>query len=531
MVQFDNDLSSIQEARDLLRAAESAVFDMLSFSQEEVDRIVKAMADAAYNNAEKLARMAVDETGFGKYEDKIIKNRFASRNVYEHIRGMKTVGIINRDNVNKAFDVAVPMGVVTGIIPSTNPTSTTIYKALIAVKSRNAIVFSPHPAAKRCILETTDLMRRAAESAGAPKGLISCMTQPTLQGTSELFKSEKTAMILATGGSAMVRAAYASGRPALGVGPGNVPSFIEKSADVPRAVADIVAGKSFDNGVICASEQAMLVEREIKNQAVEELKKNGAYLCSAEEKAKLEKVMVGPDFHVNPRVVGHYPHEIASMAGFSVPRDTSILVVFMDKVGREDPLSFEKLSPVLCFYEVRDWQEGCERSIEILNYGGLGHTMAIHSGNEKIIEEFALYKPAFRIIVNTSSTHGAIGYSTALPPALTLGPGSIGGSSTSDNISPLHLMNIKHVAYGIREIGGTRSGQSRTDDPVLSNVRLEREEHRLDENLLSEIERRVLELARKQDGTGYKSTDRSFVRQNVSDERIQQIIDEVRKNR
>jgi acetaldehyde dehydrogenase (acetylating) len=451
-VQFDKDLQSIQEVRNLLRAAKEAAFAMTDFNQKQTDTIVKAMADAAERNAEKLARMAAEETGFGRYEDKIIKNKFASRHIYNGIKDLKTVGIINENKQRKTFDVAVPLGVVAGIIPSTNPTSTAIYKVLIAVKARNAIVLSPHPSAQKAIAETSRIMAAAAKHAGAPDNLISVMQSPTLEGTRELFRHNDTALILATGGSPMVKAAYESGTPAIGVGPGNVPAFIEKSADIRQAVYDIVAGKAFDYGVICASEQSVLVEKPIVERVKKEFEHNDAYFCSPDEKKALEKVMVGKNNHVNGAVVGKSPLYIAKLAGIKVPKKTSILVVPMQDIGKSDPLSFEKLSPVLCFYEVDNWQQGCEKAIAILNYGGIGHTMSLHSKNEDIIREFALYKPAFRIVVNSPATHGAIGYSTNLPPALTLGPGAIGGSSSSDNIGPMHLLNLKHVAYGVRKV-------------------------------------------------------------------------------
>ena len=521
-MQIDKDLRSIQEVRDLLKQAKQAAFNMLDFDQAKVDKIVASISKSIQQNAEKLAKSAVDETGFGNYQDKIIKNQFASKNVYEYIKDLKTVGIINRDNKNKTFNVAVPMGVVAGIIPSTNPTSTAIYKTLISVKARNAIVMSPHPAAQKCIMETVEIMRKAAENAGAPKGLISCMTQPTLEGTSALFKSEDTAIILATGGSAMVKAAYASGRPALGVGPGNVPAFIEKSADVGQAVNDIVAGKSFDYGVICASEQAAVVDRSVSEKARKEFVRHGGYFCSPEEKIKLEKLMVGYDYHVNPKIVGLAAPEIARRAGFQVPENTTVLIVNMDKVGREDPLSFEKLSPVLCYYDVANWLEGCERSIEILNYGGLGHTMAIHSKDNAIIEEFALFKPAFRIVVNSPATHGAIGYSTNLPAALTLGPGAMGGSSTSDNISPLHLINIKHVAYGIREVKSPlmQNARSRVDNSSTSTPRS------TSADMMKDIENRVMDVLQKRNDNSNNTG-----KTNLSDSEIEEIINEVRNSK
>jgi acetaldehyde dehydrogenase (acetylating) len=466
---MDKDLRAIQESRDRVAAASKAAFAMLDLDQRQTDSIVKAMAEAALANAEKLAQMAWSETGYGKVGDKLQKNMFAAKNVYQAIAPMQTVGIINRDRRLKTFDVAVPMGVIAAIIPSTNPTSTTIYKLLIAVKGRNAVVVSPHPAARTAISATVDIMAQAARQAGAPADIISVLSENSMAGTDALFTHPQTAMILATGGSAMVRAAYRSGRPAIGVGPGNVPAFIEKSADIPQAVADIVSGKAFDNGVICASEQSAVVEKSIDDKVRKEFTRNRAHFCSAEEKKRLQNFMIKADGSLHTAVVGKSPQWLAGQAGFNVAEDTSILVVELASVGKNDPLSCEKLSPVLGYYIVDNWESGCQRAIEILNYGGIGHTLAIHSRNDKIVEEFALHKPAFRIVVNSPATHGAIGLSTNLMPAMTLGPGAVGGSSSSDNISPLHLINIKHVAYGVRNVAAL-SPQSSTAGNNLASA-------------------------------------------------------------
>ncbi len=451
---MDRDLASIQEVRDMLLKAQEVGQVLKDFDQTHIDQIVARMASKGLQAAERLAKLAVDETGFGRYEDKVIKNQFATRDLWNYIKSLKTCDVIRQDDEKKVYEIAVPMGTVAGIVPSTNPTSTAMYKAIIALKARNPIILSPHPGALECITEAARIMEDAAVEAGAPRHSVQCMTMPSLVGTNELMKSELTAIILATGGSAMVRAAYSSGRPALGVGPGNVPAYIEKSADVPKAVADIVAGKSFDNGTVCASEQSLICCQVISSRVLDELRANHCYICDSREKGLLEKLMLDDKGNLSPKIVGRAPDVLAQMAGFKVPRDIRVLVTMMEKVGPEDPLSCEKLSPVLGFYTVDNWKDGCERAIEILNYGGVGHSMALHTQDEEIIMEFALKKPAMRVMVNTPSTHGAIGYTTGLPPALTLGCGTWGGSSTSDNVGPLHLVNIKRLVREIKPLAG-----------------------------------------------------------------------------
>ncbi|MCX6639618.1 MAG: acetaldehyde dehydrogenase (acetylating) [bacterium] len=449
---MDRDLSSVQEVRDLLARAEAALPALKALSQKDVDRITAAMAEAGYQSAERLAKMAVEETGFGRYEDKVIKNRFATRELLKYVAPLKTVGFISDDPGTKVHKIAEPMGVVAAIIPSTNPTSTAMYKAIIAIKGRNAIVFSPHPAAVRCTIEACNVVAAAAERAGAPKGSILCMSIPEMSGTQELMKHPITKVILATGGTALVRAAYSSGKPAFGVGPGNVPAFIERSADVRKAVKDITVSKTFDYGTVCASEQSIIADRPVKDEVIAELKRNMAYFCTTDEIGMLEKLMIKPGGSLNSAVVGQPAWRIAEMAGFAVAKETSMLVVPLGGVGKKYPLSIEKLSPVICFYEADGWEQGCERCLEILNFGGIGHSLVIHSRDEAIIREFALKKPVFRVLVNTPATHGAIGFTTGLEPALTLGCGTWGGSSTSDNVTPLHLINLKRLAYELNPL-------------------------------------------------------------------------------
>src|SRR6266571_3421456 len=441
---MDKDLESIQEARTLLQSAHGAWLKFENFAEEQVERILLEISKAAIANAEALARLAVEETGYGTVEHKTLKNLFCADNVYRAIRPMK-----------KVLEVASPIGVVAAVIPSTNPTSTTIYKALIAIKGRNVIVFSPHPSAARCINETSRLMADAAERSGAPKGVISCMKLPTMEGTQELMKNERTSLILATGGPGLVKAAYSAGKPAFGVGPGNVPAYIEKTADVAKAVADILTGKCFDNGTLCSSEQALICDEAVKDAVLEELRKQGAHICSAAEKDKLEKTIQTSRRTLNTKIVGKTASKIAELAGFSVPSGTRALVAHADSVGPEYPISMEKLSPTLAFYVVKNWKEGCTKCIEILNFGGLGHTLGLHTRDDEVVRQFGLQKPAFRICVNTPAALGAVGYTTNLFPSMTLGCGAAGGNITSDNISPLHLINLKRIAYGVRDVAAS----------------------------------------------------------------------------
>ncbi|HTS12348.1 MAG TPA: aldehyde dehydrogenase family protein [Candidatus Limnocylindrales bacterium] len=448
----DRDLISIQEARHALQRASQAQKTFAVFSQQQVDAIVEACANAATEAAEQLARTAVEETGYGNVPDKIIKNRLASVDVPRAIRGMKTVGILREDREKGIIEIAEPVGVVAAVIPSTNPTSTTIYKTLISLKARNAVVLSPHPTAMRCICEAVGVLERAALKAGAPEGLIICLAHPTMQGTQELMKSRLTGVILATGGTGLVRAAYSSGRPAFGVGPGNVPSMIERTANIPKAVADIFAGKTFDYGTICSSEQSVVAEDAVRDQVLDECGKQGAYFLNADEIRKVGELIFRGGTTPSPQIVGRAATVIAEMAGIKVSASTRVLVAKLDGVGREHPLSGEKLSPVLAFYSASNLASGIEICTKLLEYGGLGHTASIHSQSEAAVKQFGLAIPAFRIVVNTSAVHGSIGYSTNLFPAMTLGCGSHGGNITSDNIGPQHLMNIKRVAWESRAV-------------------------------------------------------------------------------
>src|SRR5262245_14455145 len=446
----NKDLESIAQARALASAARQAQSQLAELSQEQIDAIVTAMADAVTPQAEALARLAVEETGYGVIADKVQKNLFSSRQVYDFIKSMKTVGVVNRIEEKKIVEIGEPFGVVAAIVPSTNPTSTAIYKVLIALKARCAIVVSPHPAAVRCITRSVEIMCDAANRAGAPAGSIGWMTSVTLEGTQELMKHRDVAVILATGGMGLVRAAYSSGKPAYGVGPGNAPCYIERSADLKKAASDVMIGKTFDNGVLCSSPNSVVVDEAVAEEIRRELVSEGAYFMNAAEMDALAKSLVTSQRLPNPALVGKPADYIAKQVGMTIPSGTRALIAPLNGVGRDYPLSIEKLCPVLSFYVVKDWREGCERCIQILRYGGMGHTMSIHSKNEDVILQFGLKKPAFRICVNTPTTHGSIGLTTGLDPAMTLGCGGWGGNITSDNISPRHLLNIKRLAYEVR---------------------------------------------------------------------------------
>jgi acetaldehyde dehydrogenase (acetylating) len=446
----DRDRAAIAEVRALAGRARAAQAVLGELTQAQIDAIVDAMAAAAVAEAEPLARLAVDETGYGVVADKVQKNLFAARDVHAFIRPMQTVGVVARHDDRRVVDIAEPFGVVAAIVPSTNPTSTAIYKLLIAIKARCAIVLSAHPTATRCITRTAAVMHDAARTAGLPDGAIGWMSTVTLAGTQELMRAREVAVVLATGGLGLVRAAYSAGKPAYGVGPGNAPCYVERSADVAKAADDILAGKTFDHGVLCSSPNAVVADRAIAPALRAAFAAGGGHFLNGADAHRLARALVGPERLPNPALVGRSAAFIAREVGLTVPDGTRALLVELGGVGRDHPLSIEKLCPVLAYYEVEDWREGCERCTQILRYGGLGHTMSIHSRNEPVILEFGLRKPAYRICVNTSTTHGSIGLTTGLDPAMTLGCGGFGGNITSDNITPRHLLNIKRLAYELR---------------------------------------------------------------------------------
>lgn len=453
---LDMDLQSIQEVRDLIRDAKKAQEVFGTFDQRQVDQIVKAIAEACAANAEPLAKMAVEETGFGVWQDKVLKNLLGSTITYESIKDMKTIGVIHEDGAKGIMEVGVPMGVIAALIPSTNPTSTVMYKTLIALKAGNAIVISPHPGAKNCILETVNVIQDAARRAGAPEGLIGVIRLTTIEATDALLKDPNIGVILATGGEAMVHAAYSSGNPAIGVGPGNGPSFIERTANIPEAVRRIFDSKTFDNGTICASEQSIVTERCIESQVVEEVKRQGGYFMDEIQSEKVARFILRDNGTMNPKIVGKSAQAIADMAGIQIPAGTRVLLSRQTEASKKNPYTREKLCPLLAFFVEEGWQEACERSIQILQNEGAGHTMTIHSQDTDVIREFALKKPVSRLLVNTPGALGGVGGTTNLAPALTLGCGAVGGSATSDNITPMNLINIRRVACGVTELSDIR---------------------------------------------------------------------------
>lgn len=433
---------------DLVKKANMAMDEMLKLDQEKIDKIVQSMAKAGLEKHIELAQMAIEETKKGVFEDKVIKNIFATEYIYNSIKYEKTVGIIEENEDEGYSIIAEPIGIVAGITPVTNPTSTTMFKALISIKARNPIIFSFHPSAQKCSLDAAKILRDAAIKEGAPEGCIQWIEEPSLDASNALMKHKGVSIILATGGPGMVKSAYSSGKPALGVGPGNVPCFIEKTADISQAVNDLILSKSFDNGMICASEQAVIIEEEIYKDVISLMKKNKCYFVNNEEKELLEKTVINEETKsLNPKIVGQSAYIIASMAGFEVDEDTKILVVELDGVGEKYPLSKEKLSPVLACIKVKNAEEGIEKCIEMTEFGGLGHSACIHSNNDDVILSFGNKVKTGRLLINSPSSQGAIGgiYNTNTP-SLTLGCGSMGNNSTTDNISAINLINRKKVA-------------------------------------------------------------------------------------
>lgn len=449
-MEFEKNLKSIQEAGNLAVLGNKAAEALAEYSAEQIDRIIKNMVRVGEEHALELAEMAVEETGFGIVDDKVYKNHMATGMLYESIKDMKTVGIINEDDEKKTVELAVPVGLVMGIVPSTNPTSTVLFKSIIALKSRNPIIFSPHPSAAKCTCRAAELMEEAAIEAGAPANSVNCLKNLSMEATDALMHSKEVKLIIATGGPGMVRAAYSAGKPAIGVGAGNSPAYIEKSANVKDAVERIMASKTFDNGTVCASEQSIICEHSNEAEVIAELKKQGGYFMFEEETKKVCKLLFKNGTAMNAKFVAKNPQVIADAAGINIPENTRLLVGRQKGVGDDDPLSHEKLTTVIAFYTVADWEEACELSIRLLQ-NGIGHTMSIHTESPEMALRFAA-KPASRILVNTGGTQGGTGASTGLAPSFTLGCGTMGGSSVSENVTPLHLINKKVLAYGTKDV-------------------------------------------------------------------------------
>jgi len=441
--------SAAEQVNRLVERALRAQEQYLQLDQQQIDNIVQAMALAGLDKHMVLAKMAVEETGRGVYEDKITKNIFATEYIYHSIKKNRTVGVIEDNPYERYQMVAEPVGIIAGVTPVTNPTSTTMFKSLISVKTRNPIIFAFHPSAQRCSAEAARILLEAAVANGAPEHAIQWIEQPSVEATQLLMNHPDVRLVLATGGASMVKAAYSTGKPALGVGPGNVPCFIEKTANIRQAVTDLILSKTFDNGMICASEQAVIIEEPIYEQTKRQMIELGCYFLNKEEIGKVSKLVIHQETcAVNPAIVGQPATRIAEMAGISVPPGTKILVAELTGVGPKYPLSAEKLSPVLACYKVRNAEQGIERAAEVVAYGGMGHSSVIHSQDDDVIQRFAERLQTGRVIVNSPSSHGAIGdiYNTNLP-SLTLGCGSYGSNSTTANVSAVNLLNIKRVAY------------------------------------------------------------------------------------
>ncbi len=488
----DQDLLSIQEVRAKVDQAYAAWQKYLTYSQQQIDAIVEHAAAAARAHSRRLAELAVEETSYGNARDKNIKNLLACDILPRRMRGMRTVGILRELPEEKIVEIGVPVGVVAAILPTTNPTSTAIYKTLISLKAGNAVVVSPHPRAHRCTCETVAVLAQAAAEAGAPDGIVQCVDTATMEGTQALMRHERTSVILATGGSGRVKAAYSSGKPAFGVGPGNVPVLIDTSANVEDAVAKVVAGKSFDYGTVCSSEQAIVAEESLRERILSALRAQRAYLANDAQRDALGKLLIMPNWTVNPKCVGQAPGKIARMAGFEVPADTSILCVEIGGVGKQHPLSAEKLSPVLSLYFVKDFAAAVDACHALLKFGGLGHTTVIYAKDDARVRHFALRLPAMRVLVNTSAPQGSTGITTNVFPAMTLGCGAAAGNATSDNIGPLNLINVKRLAYAARE--AHEAFESGAGDLVAgeSHRPQDRRGHPIDRGLVSDAVDRYL---------------------------------------
>jgi acetaldehyde dehydrogenase (acetylating) len=462
----DKDLVSQQEARDAVEAAHLAFLQIARFDQAKIDRICAAMAAVALEESARLGQMAHEETGFGRAEDKREKNRFAAEDVWNYFKDLKTVGVVRE--TESVVEIASPRGVVAAIIPSTNPTSTAIFKIIISIKSRNSIVLSPHPSAARSIAETARVMKEVGVREGLPPDAVQCLTTSALEGTETLMKHRKTAVILATGGTGLVRAAYSSGKPAFGVGPGNVPVFIERTANIEKAVLDILTGTCFDNGTICASEQSVVADAPVAAQVREQFKAQGGHFLNETEAEKVGEILLTAQRTLNPKIVGKSAEYIANLAGISVPSGTRCLLADCGGVGRDYPWSIEKLSPTLAFFVVDGVVAGARKCLEILQFGGMGHTAGMHTASREAAIAYGSQMPASRVIINSPTTHGAIGFSTDLLPSMTLGCGSWGGNVTSDNVSPLHLMDIKRVAFETRPVKIQNSKSKIQNQPIFA---------------------------------------------------------------
>ncbi|KMW59320.1 Alcohol dehydrogenase [Candidatus Rhodobacter oscarellae] len=448
---MDNDLLSIAAARRAADTAFKAYQDFLGTDPAQVDAIVEAMARAVEPECARLGQMAHEETGYGNPEHKRIKDLMNARETVNWLRDVTTLGMLWRDDATKIAAFGEPMGVVAALIPVTNPTSTIIFKVLSAVKAGNAIVCAPHPRGLRCGLETVKILAQAAEQAGAPKGLVQCLSEVTIEGTDALMKHRRTSIIMATGGPGMVKAAYSCGKPTLAVGAGNVPCYVHGSMkdDLDEVAEMIVASKSFDYGTACVSEQAVIADPEIARDMRAALKQAGCYFCTPQEADRLAKVIFLGKQRMNPERVGQAPEVLAELAGFSVPPGTKALISEETEIGWHRPLSAEKLNPVMAFYAAKNSSHGIELAHSIAKFEGWGHSAVVHSNDPQVVADFARV-PTGRVLVNVPAIHGGAGYATDMEPSFMLGTGTWSGSITSDNVTALHLINIKRVAYANR---------------------------------------------------------------------------------
>lgn len=458
MTVIDNDLLSIQEARILAENAFEAQKKLATFPQEKLDEIVESVADAVEQRVQELAVMSHEETGYGKWQDKAIKNGFVCGATRRALRPMRCVGIIGEDRQNRLVDIGVPVGVIVALCPATSPVSTALFNALIAIKSGNAVIFSPHPRARKSIGEVLDLVIGAAQACGLPEGALAYLNTVTSAGTVELMTHKATALILNTGVPAMLQPAYAAGKSVIYGGAGNGPAFIERTADITQAVRDIITSKTFDNGVVASAEQSVVVDSCIASDVKREFQRCGAYFMSQQESQTFASLFFAADGTPNRHLVGASAKTLAARAGFSVPDDISVLVAERKYVSQADPYLQEMLCPVLTYYVEDDWQDACEKCIELLLNDKNGHTLVIHSNDDDVITQFALKKPVSRMLVNTPAAFGGMGATTNLFPSMTLGSGSAGCGITSDNVSPRHLIYIRKVGYGVRKVAEIGTG-------------------------------------------------------------------------
>ncbi|MCP4115687.1 MAG: aldehyde dehydrogenase family protein [Desulfobacteraceae bacterium] len=490
---IDNDLLSIQEARILAENAFEAQKKLSAFPQEKLDKIVECVAEAVEKHSQALAVMSHEETDYGRWQDKCVKNKFVCGYARRRLRGMRCVGVIDEDRHNRMMDIGVPVGVIVALCPATSPVSTTIYNTLIAIKSGNAVIFSPHPRAQKAISKALDIMIEAAEANGLPEGTLTYLHTVTPSGTIELMQHKTTALIMNTGVPGMLQAAYGAGKPVIYGGTGNGPAFIERTADIPQAVKDIIISKTFDNGVVASAEQSVVVDGCIADDVKRELLNNGAYFMSEEESQKLASLFFCPDGTLNSNMIGISAQTLSQRAGFSVPDDVTVLIAERKYVSETDPYSKEKLCPVLTYYVEDDWMHACEKCIELLLSERNGHTLVIHSKDEDVIRQFALKKPVGRLLVNTPATFGGMGATTNLFPSMTLGSGSAGYGITSDNVSPLNLIYTRKVGYGVRNVDAIDNEISKRVTPSKKNT-IQKDDLNLDNmQILHRIVKEVLE--------------------------------------